>query len=101
MRVVPTPLPVAKKDRLRAIIRDANWKSSTSDEYKDAPHSYIIYFKDSKAHHPGWKFFAECIRLHGTMRKWRKSQFKYLIVDSYAYWVCWPAVNRVKADTLA
>ena len=96
----PQPLTSERKEQLRAIIRDAKWKTASSARYRTAPHSYIICFKDSPAHHPGWQFFDKAIRECGEYRTWKGHRYKYLIIDSFAYWVDFPALNRAKADTL-
>lgn len=97
MRYTPQPLTADRKQRLRAIIRDAEWRTATSPEYKDAPHAYIRYFDTRRA----WKTLDRAIAECGEYRTWKKRyRYKYLILDGYAYWTIWPVLNRAKADTL-
>jgi hypothetical protein len=89
-------MTAATRKRLRAIIRRARWKKATSAEFKNAPHSYIIAMKSG----PEWRYFANAIRKHGVYRSWHRKRFKYLVIDGYCYWTCFPALNRARSDTL-
>jgi hypothetical protein len=100
--VPPVPMPRAVEAKVRRIIRDAEWKSSTSEEYKLAPHQYIVAMKCG----PEWKFLSDSIRDYGEYRSWlrrrdrRVFRYKYLIVDDYCYWTMFPVLNRAKKNTL-
>jgi hypothetical protein len=100
--VIPPPIPRDYKGQLRRIIRDVEWKSSSSEEYKLAPHQYIVAMKYYKQ----FKFLSAAIAKHGEYRTWlrrrdrRRFRYKYLILDDYCYWVMWPILNRAKANTL-
>lgn len=95
-RYVPQPLTVERRQKVRQCVARAKWKRSTSEEYKDAPHSYIRFFDVPKL----WKFLADTIRDCGEFRTWKRQRYKYLILDGYCYWSMWPIVNRAKAETL-
>jgi hypothetical protein len=81
---------------IRAIIRAAKWKHSTSAEYRTAPHSYLIAQRCG----PEFKVLADAVRAHGVYRTWRGNRTKYLILDGKCYWVMWPVLNRADAGTL-
>lgn len=93
---VPAPLTLDRKRDLQKIIREVTWKTASSARYKDAPHAYIICFRSG----PEWKVFADAIRDCGEYRTWHGYRYKYLQIDSFVYWVDFPALNRAKADTL-
>jgi hypothetical protein len=88
-----TPDEVAE---VRSIVAAAKWKFSTSEEYKDAPHSYII--KQSSG--PEWDRLAFLIKHTGVYRTWRGNRMKYLVLDGKCYWIMWPVLNRAEASTL-
>lgn len=87
---------------MRRIIRDVEWKSSSSEEYKLAPHQYIVAMKRYKE----FKFLSGAIAKYGEYRTWlrrrdrRRFGYKYLILDGRCYWSMWPVLNRAKAKTL-
>jgi hypothetical protein len=89
-------IPDRTLTKLRAVIKESPWKTATSARYKDAPHSYIIFFNGKTV----WKWFAGRIRKHGVYRTWKGYKYKYLLVDGEAFWLDWPALNKAAADTL-
>ena len=84
------------RKKLRSLIRKSPWRYASSARFKDAAHSYIIYFWKPAS----WKWFASIIRRHGVYRSWRGCRYKYLLLDGDCFWIDWPALNRAKADTL-
>jgi hypothetical protein len=82
--------------KLRRVIKKSVWKVASSARYRDAPHSYLIFF----GHATVWKWFASRIRRHGTYRTWRGHKYKYLLLDGECFWTDWPALNKAKANTL-
>ena len=92
----PPPIPPDTLRKIRTTIRTATWKQASSPQYRDAPHSYLIWF----GHTTVWKWFAAKIRKHGTYRTWRGHKYKYLLLDGDAFWIDWPALNKARADTL-
>lgn len=99
---VPIPLLPARRARLRDIIKSEPWKAASSARYADAPHTYLICFWYPK---PAtgvslWKEFADAIKECGEYKTWKGYRYKYLQIDSYVYWVDFPALNRAKAETL-
>jgi hypothetical protein len=96
MPVKHKSVTIARANELRKIIRDAAWKTSTSERYKTAPHQYIIATNSG----PEWKFFADNIATYGEIRSWRGHRYKYLVVDEYCYWVMFPVLNRALVDSL-
>ena len=95
-RIITRQITMDEVTELRSIIAAAPWKSSTSPEYKDAPHSYIIKHTAG----PGWERLADLIKHCGVYRTWRGNRMKYLILDGKCYWVMWPVLNRAEASTL-
>ena len=83
-------------DEVKSIILNSAWKHATSARYKDSPHKYII---DGKVG-PEWQVMADYIRKYGVWRSWHGHRYKYLIIDEYAYWVDWPALNQALENTL-
>jgi hypothetical protein len=90
------------KNELRKIIRTAACKTATAPEYRLDPHQYIIAQKCG----PEWKVLADAIKTYGEWRTWlrrsdrRRFRYKYLILDSYCYWLMSPVLNRAKANTV-
>ncbi len=82
--------------RARKIIREAPWKVASSAAYRSSPHSYIIAMRSG----PEWREFAGFIKTFGTYRTWHGHKYKYLIIDSNAFWIDFPALNKAPADTL-
>jgi hypothetical protein len=89
-------IPDKTLTKLRRTIKESPWKTATSPRYKNAPHSYIIWFNGVTT----WRWFAGRIRKHGQYRTWRGHKYKYLLLDGEAFWLDWPALNRAKANTL-
>lgn len=92
------PITLGEVNEARAIIAAAPWKQSTSEHYKDAPHSYIIKQWPNLA--TSWDRLAELIKVCGTIRTWRNNPMRYLVIDGMCYWVMWPVLNRAEAKTL-
>jgi hypothetical protein len=90
-------MTAATRKKLRAIIRAWKWKRATSPQFKHAPHSYVVWHSSDKK---DWDFFVSAIRKHGVWRRWHGNRYRYLLIDSYVFWCCWPCLNRAKADTL-
>jgi hypothetical protein len=99
-RIIRRRLTPKETKQLRSIITKAQWKRSTSEEYRDAPHEYIVWFQPRGCTQKEWKRFAELIRECGEYREWRGSRFKYLLLGNWAYWTMWPVLNRAKRSTL-
>jgi hypothetical protein len=100
-KIIRRPITDNELKVLRDVISVAKWTPTTSANYKDCPHSYIIKFKTG----PEWDYFANLIKVCGEMRTWiapwgQKCRYRYLIIDGMAYWVDWPALNRAAASTL-
>lgn len=95
-RIITRPITPAEEAEARAIVAKVTWKQSTSEEYKTAPHSYIIKQKFPQE----WDRLADLIKNCGVYRTWRGHRFKYLILDGYCYWSMWPVLNRAKSDTI-
>lgn len=103
-RYIYRPITTEELAEVRSIIASANWKQSTSEEYRTAPHAYII---DRRLQGPGsaakpehWTRFADLIKNCGVFRTWRGHRMKYLIVDGMCYWLIWPVLNRADVATL-
>jgi hypothetical protein len=99
--VVHRPLTSEELHVLREVISVAPWKNTTSEEYKDCPHSYI----EKRRCGLEWDYFADLIRTCGEMRTWKAPwgkvyRLRYLIIDDLAYWAMWPILNRAPASTL-
>lgn len=104
-RIVSKTIPPLTLQKLRKFIREQKWKSASSPAYANAPHSYIIAFwypgPDSRFDNKTpWKWFADLIREHGTYRSWRGHRYRYLLLDGYAFWTDFPALNKARQDTL-
>ena len=80
----------------RGIIAQARWKQTSSPQYRDCPHSYIIAHRCG----PEWKQLADLITMYGEYRMWRKYRFKYLFLDGEIFWVDFPALNRAPEASL-
>ncbi len=89
-------IPRATLEKLRTLIKKSPWKAASSPQYKNAKHSYLIFFWAKRP----WKFFAHKVRKFGVYRAWRGHKFKYLLLDGECFWVDWPALNRAKQSTL-
>ncbi len=78
--VVRSPMTRDYERKVRRIIRDVEWKSSSSEEYKLAPHQYIV----AKKRYKEFKFLSDAIAKHGEYRTWlrrrdhRRFHYKYL-----------------------
>jgi hypothetical protein len=68
------------------------WRKTTSAQYKDCPHEYIIreWCNDVSV----WDEFATLVKNHGTMRTWRNHRFRYLTFEGMIYWIDEPVLNR-------
>ena len=80
--------------KARAIIAQYPWKTATSPQYRDAPHSYIIRGKCGR----GWQELAELVWEYGVPRQWRGRTFTYLEVDGDVFWVMGKVLNRALAS---
>ncbi len=77
----PPPLPPEILKKLRALVQASPWRKATSAPFRDAPHSYVIFFWAKRP----WKFFAHKIRKYGVYRTWRGHRYKYLVLDNEVF----------------
>jgi hypothetical protein len=68
------------------------WRKTTSAQYKDCPHEYIIRERCDDV--SAWDEFAALVKTYGTMRTWRNHCFRYLTFDGMIYWIDRPVLNR-------
>jgi hypothetical protein len=99
-RIMTRKITDAELAEVRDIISRVQWTHSTSPEYKDAPHSYVIKFRPLGITEREWCRLEYLTKHTGVVRSWRKYRFKYLIVDDYCYWVIWPVFNRAALKTI-
>jgi hypothetical protein len=85
---------------VRDIIAKAQWRHSTSEEYREAPHSYIVQDQPKGFTKREWTRFSKLISDCGEPRHWKGRRYIYLILDGFAYWTMWPILNRAKTNTL-
>jgi hypothetical protein len=102
---VSNSIPASTLKKLRALIKKSPWRTASSPQYRNAPHSYIIafWYTDNDKNYENktaWKWFADVVSTYGEYRTWRGHKYKYLIVDRKCYWVDFPALNRAALDTL-
>ena len=86
-RIIRRRLTPKETKQLRSIIRKAQWKRSTSEEYRDAPHQYIVLVPSARLQSrasgvASWQLIRQC----GEYRQWRGSRWKYLLIGRWAYW---------------
>jgi len=68
------------------------WRKTTYSRYKNCPHEYIIreHGRDISA----WDELAALVKKYGTMRTWRKHDYRFLSFSGMIYWIDRPALNR-------
>ena len=84
--------------KIERFIGDCTWTQSTSPEYVDWPHSYIVRDKLSYTKMSTFDYFAWWIIHHGTLGCFYQSTNYYWEYDGWVYWAMDTIINRCRPE---
>lgn len=79
-------------------IREVTWTRSTSPQYAEWPHSYIVREKLPYTKTSTFDYFAWWIVHHGSLGRFYNTTNYYWEHDGWVYWAMDNIINRCRSD---